>query len=153
MGVKLRALFYCNYSKRTKGLLAAIFRPEIGIVGLLISMLPSSPKAALPACLNGYSLYSDVQSVFDNNDSLASGKIGSNGHVELGIDGKAYGNLVARGNVLLRDRAKVFANVTSGGSTTLHSGAQVTGTIQQNTATDGVCKRVWAQSIGKRGCN
>ncbi len=92
------------------------------------------PAAGVQAqsCLDGYSLYSDVQTVLGDRDSLASGNAGSNGYLELGIDGKSHGDFVAKGNILLKDRSTVFANVAAGGSVTVGSGAVITGTLVQN---------------------
>ena len=86
-------------------------------------------KAA--SCLDGYALYSDVQTLLRDRDSLASGKTGSNGYLELGNDGKSQGDFLAKGNIQIKDRSKVFANVTSGGSVSLGSEAVITGTKVQ----------------------
>lgn len=88
-------------------------------------------------CLDGFSLFSDVQSVFRDRDSIASGKSGSNGAIEMGIDAKSRGDLVSKGNILLRDRAKVFANVTAGGTIGLLAGASVSGSIRPDASVPG----------------
>jgi hypothetical protein len=88
-------------------------------------------EANASSCLNGFSLFSDVQTLLGDRDSIASGKIGSNGITQVGIDGKSHGDLTSRGNITIRDRAKIFGNVKSGGTVALLSGTSVTGTINQ----------------------
>ncbi len=104
------------------------FLPRAFLLGILLFPV-AGVKAA--SCLDGYALYSDVQTLLRDRDSLASGKTGSNGYLELGNDGKSQGDFVAKGNIQIKDRSKVFANVTSGGSVSLGSGAVITGTKVQ----------------------
>ena len=91
-------------------------------------------KDSLSSCLDGYSLFSQDQTVMGDRDSLYSGKSGSNGYSELGIDAKSFGDVASYGDILLKDRSTVYGNVTSGGSVTLLSGADVTGVTQNHAA-------------------
>src|SRR5690606_14355810 len=90
-------------------------------------VIPAS--AALPPCLDGYTLYSHSRTLLGDRAYLASGKSGSNGSTVLGIEGESRGDIVSRGNILLRDRSRVFGNVQAGGNVALPSGALVTGAI------------------------
>jgi len=95
-------------------------------------LLVKQSPAELPGCLQGFAFYSHDGSLFKDRDSIASGKVGSNGPIEFGIEAKSSGDVVSGANVLLRDRAKIFGNVTAAGNITLYSGAQVMGTMLQN---------------------
>jgi RHS repeat-associated protein len=109
-----------------------MMRPLLLISFLIPLLIPlTGAWAALPACLDGFTLYSHTQTLLGDRDSLATGKSGSNGYTELGIDGRGQADFVSRGNLKLRDRSRISGNAKAGGSVTLLSGAQVTGVITQ----------------------
>lgn len=90
-------------------------------------------KAVAGSCLHGFSLFSQQQTIVRDRGHIASGSIGSNGYVEIGIDAKSK-DLSAGGSsgIRLRDRATGFGNAKSAGPVILHAGAQVIGTTWQN---------------------
>jgi len=80
-------------------------------LGLLL-LLSANVKAA--SCLDGYALFSNVQTVLRDRDSVASGKVGSNGYLELGNDGKSHGDFVAKGNIQLKGSTGICVDAFSG---------------------------------------
>ena len=97
-----------------------------------IALFPFSLKAGLPACLDGYVLYSHGGTTIGNNSEISSGKSGSDSGLILNNNANVSGDLSAGGNITLGNNAKVAGNILSGGTVYLGNNAQVTGNISQH---------------------
>ena len=106
-------------------------KPWPGMTALVVLLLFCllSGVQAQSSCLTGFALYSHDQTLLRDQVTVESGKTGSNGYLELGVDGIAKGDFVSGQNTLLRDRVTVMGNATAAGTVTLSSGASVSGFI------------------------